>query len=340
MTFSVQRRPATHVAVPDPPKPSSPGPARSHGAAALSAAARSLVRGSTRARPTANAAPSSAAIQSKLNRFMARAASPYRMAGKDVRALPAFRMNGGMNQGKASEYVARIQRALAPDVFRKVAADVGHVTAGKGSPEQLHRVTQALIDSPIGKHYSATETGLRQLMWDHGIGMDCSGYVHHAFLAARGVAAEGAARFGLGDPLVSGLQAPSSSVFARVEPRNARPGDLIVLTNGSDGTGHKVIVFARHEVPPGTQMHERTSKAFGGSANSRIHLLEVDSSWGAGGQPERGGVQRRVWAYDEGSRRWASLEKDSRGQWHAFASQKLGPYDHDLQGIYRPKVDR
>lgn len=30
----------------------------------------------------------------------------------------------------------------------------------------------------------------------------------------------------------------------------------------------------------------------------------------------------------------------ARSQWHAFASQKLGPYDHDLQGIYRPKVDR
>ncbi|MCL4751877.1 MAG: hypothetical protein KJ015_17075 [Myxococcales bacterium] len=270
-----------------------------------------------------------------MNDFMAHTGGPYRVGGRDIQVAPAFRMVGGMNQGTATESVARIRKALGPDAYRRIAADVGYVTAGKGTPDQVRRVTQAIIDSPVGGRYPTTEAGIRQLMWDHGIGMDCSGYVHHAFLAVRG----GASRFGLGDALTSGLQSPSGSVFQRVHPRSAHPGDVILLTNGSDGTGHKVIVYARHEVPRGTEMHDRLARALGTGA-SRFHLLEVDSSWGAGGRADRGGVERRVWAFDEVTQRWASLEKDSRGQWHAFASEKAGPYDHDLGGIYRPRAEQ
>ncbi len=270
---------------------------------------------------------------------MERAAGPYMVGGKQLSVAPAFRMVGGMNQESPSAYVARIHRELSPGAYQAVARDLGAVTAGKGTPEQIKRVTQALIDSPAGKRYPATESGVRRLMWDHGIGLDCSGYVHHAFLAARGASGVQAARFGLGDPLTSGLQAPSSRVFRRVEPAAVRAGDVMVLTNGADGTGHKVIVYARHEVPPGTEMHARIARGLGDTPKSRFHLIEVDSSWGAGGNPEHGGVQRHAWAYDEGSGRWATLVKDGRGQWQAFASDKAGPYDHDLKGVYRPRAE-
>jgi cell wall-associated NlpC family hydrolase len=290
---------------------------------------------------SARSTPSETQIQARLDAFMRQAAGPYRIGGAAVQVTPAFRMVGGMNQRSAATYVARIHAELSPEAYRTVAKDLGAVTAGKGSPEQVRRVTQAIIDSPAGTRYPATEAGVRQLMWDHGVGFDCSGYVHHAFLAARGATTSVVrGRYGLGDPLVSGLQSPSSQVFKRVDPGAVKAGDVMVLTNGDDGTGHKVIVYARHDVPTGTDMHARIAKALGSRTESQFSLIEVDSSWGAGGDAQRGGVDRRLFAYDADSGRWATMAKDDRGQWHAFASSKSGPYDHDLQGIYRPRGER
>lgn len=262
---------------------------------------------------------------------------PYQVAGKQVHVAPPFRMVGGMKQEPASTYVSRIQQALGSD-YGRVARDVGYVTVGKGTPEQLQRVTQALIDSPTFAKYSRsdTEAGVRQLMWDHGIGMDCSGYVHHALIASR---AGGAAGIAIGDPLQSALQSPPSASFQRVTPESVRAGDVMLLAANGDG-GHKVIVYARHPVPPGTEVHARVASALGSGSDARLHLIEVDSSWGASGDPARGGVKRAVWAFDEASGRWASMHKNSRGQWAAIASDDSGPYDHKLQGIFRPRAER
>lgn len=280
-----------------------------------------------------NAVSNEGQTQKRLGEFMERAAGPYRAGGKQLVVPPAFRMIGGLGQLDAGAYVARIRAALGPSAYSAVASDVGLVTAGKGTPEQVRRVTQALIDSPAGRQYAASESGIRSLMWDHGVGMDCSGYVHHAFLAARGKSK------GLGDPLASALQSPSPKDFRSIDPSVARAGDVVLLRAGDDGAGHKVIVFARHDVPRGTEMHARIARALGDGPAARFHLLEVDSAWGAGGDPHKGGVERRVWAFDQDSKRWAKLQQDARGQWHAFASNKPGPYDHELQGVFRPRAE-
>ncbi|MCA9599293.1 MAG: hypothetical protein KC776_38560 [Myxococcales bacterium] len=324
----VQARRPEHPRLPEAPPPERPErPARAE--AALRPAVHSLVT-------QRGASASTEQIKARLQSFMEAASGPYRVGGKELVVPPAFRMVGGMNQESPGVYVTRIRRELSPKAYRAVARDLGLVTSGKGTPEQIRRVTQAVIDSPAGARYPATEAGVRQLMWDHGIGMDCSGYVHHAFLAARGAPA---ARYGLGDVLASGLQAPSPRTFRRVDPADAKAGDVMVLTGGSDGTGHKVIVFDRHAVPQKTAMHQRIARALGDSPNSRFVILECDSAWGAGGEASRGGVERHAWAYDAGSGRWASLVKDDRGQWQAFASRKPGPYDHDLMGVFRPRTE-
>jgi hypothetical protein len=239
-----------------------------------------------------------------------------------------------MNQLKPSAYLARIQSALGADEFKKIARDVGSVISGKGTPEQVRRVTQALIESKAFAKYSnsAPETAVRQMMWDHGVGLDCSGYVHHAFLASRGARANY-----LGDPLQSGLQSlPGNPAFRRIQPGEARSGDVMVLAP-TGGSGHKVIVFDRHQPSPGSDLHRAVSRELGSKPDARIVVYEVDSSWGANGQPHQGGVKRESWAYDESTQRWAKLVAGERGNWHAFASRKSGPYDHDLQGIFRPR---
>lgn len=304
--------------------------ARSISEHSASPGANALVARYDQARSLARSSPSSgAAVQARLNAFANEMTGPYRVAGKTVHVAPAFRMVGGMNQASAQAYVQRIREALGSKGYAAVANDVGYVVVGKGTPDQLKRVTQALIDSPAFAKYSKgdPELGVRRMMWDHGIGMDCSGYVHHALQAVH-------PRAKLGDPLASPLQSPPKAQFERIHPEATRPGDVVLLTTPGDA-GHKVIVFARHEVPTGSELHGKIARALNSGNQAEMHLLEVDSSWGAGGQPERGGVKREVWAYDASSGRWASLVKGNSGQWHVTTSTTSGPYDHELKGIYR-----
>jgi hypothetical protein len=260
-------------------------------------------------------------------------------------------MNGGHGPS-SSDCVARARHLLPEKTFRAIAHDLGVVSVGKGSPEQVRRVVQALIDSPVWSKFAppsadpSTDPKLRErdlfisirhLMWDFGIGMDCSGYVHHAFLATRGAdTPTKAARYGLGDPTSSALQAPPASAFEKRSPVEARPGDVMVLTNDKyDGTGHKVLVYS-HTVAPDGELRRAAAKALGSAPSARIHLFEVDSSWGAGHDAEAGGVARRTWAFDESSGRWATVYSEA-SQPFAEASQSSGPYDHELLGIFHPR---
>jgi cell wall-associated NlpC family hydrolase len=283
------------------------------------------------------AGPSAAQLRQRLEEFQHKMGGPYTLGGREVFVAPPFRMIGGDGQLEPGQYVQRLARALGPEGYRKIARDVGDVVVGKGSPEALKRVTQALIDSPAFARYRTQppEAGIRRMMWDHGLGMDCSGYVHHAFLASRNAPAS---RYGLNTAVQSGIQRPPAALFRNVSPRDARPGDVMRL--GPPNNQHKVIVVDRRELQPSDELHARIGAELGSAPGARLLVFEVDSSWGAGGKPENGGVGRRVWAYDDGTKRWASLIPADRGAWHVFASNASGPYDHTLLGIHRPRSER
>lgn len=303
-----------------------------------------LARHAARAGRVAPATPSPARIAERLNEFLRAMQGPYTVGGKQVEVPAGFRMKGGLNQLSRQTCEARIAKALGAKQYAKLARDTAMVTEGKASPEEIRRVTQALIDSPAFAKYAALppERAVRHLMWDYGIGTDCSGYVHNAFLYSRGTAmgrAAPAARYALGTADNSGLQHLPGRAFRRVEPEHARPGDVMVLTHGPDGTGHKLIVYSHRTILPSSPEYAACAQALGSPAGARIDLLEVDSSWGAGGNPDDGGVGRRVWAYGENTHRWASVYKDGSGL-HAVRSSKTGPYDHELQGIYRPRWEK
>jgi hypothetical protein len=276
--------------------------------------------------------PSAAEIRRNLDAQMQAMSGPYAVAGKQVDLSAAFRMMDGNNPVSAQRAYVLIKAALPPKTFASVQVSLGVVTAGKGTPAQIRRVTQALIDSPAWKKYEKlpAEDGIRQLMWDHCIGADCSGYVHHAFLAARNATAS---RYSLGDPLQSAIQAPPKAIFDNVSPQAARSGDVMVLGK-KNGSGHKVIVYDRQEIPPGAPLRVAAQKGLGSAPDAKLHVLLVDSSWGAGTVAQSGGVARRAWVYDESQNKWGMLESST-----IVPSNDSGPYDHPLQGTYRPKAE-
>ncbi|MEB2312629.1 MAG: hypothetical protein OZ928_12320, partial [Polyangiaceae bacterium] len=218
-----------------------PSPGRARLVAAYAAATR-----------PAMVAPSAAELAARLGRYRERMSGPYQVRGASVAVPAAFRMVGGMNQASSQKCMAAIAKALGPEAFRAVRVAAAQVTMGKGTPEQVRALTQALIGSPAFAAYAKLPSAqaVRHLMWDFGIGVDCSGYVHHAFLYSRGAgdAAAPSARYGLGAAELSGLQSLPGPHFRRVSPALARPGDVIKLSQGDDGTGHKVIVTARDEL--------------------------------------------------------------------------------------------
>jgi hypothetical protein len=277
--------------------------------------------------------PSAAEIRRNLDAQLQAMSGPYAVAGKQVEQSAAFRMVNGYNPVSPQKAIGLIKAALPPKTFASVQASLGVVTAGKGTPAQIRRVTQALLDSPAWKKYEKlpVEDGIRQLMWDHCIGADCSGYVHHAFLAARNAPAS---RYSLGDPLQSALQAPPKAIFDKVSPETARSGDVIVLA-AKNGSGHKVIVYDRQEIPTSAPLRVAAQKGLGSAPNAKLHVLLVDSSWGAGEVAQNGGVARRAWVYDESQNKWGMLESST-----IVPSNDSGPYNHPLQGTYRPKAER
>jgi hypothetical protein len=217
------------------------------------------------------------------------------------------------------------------------AGRVASVLVGRGTPEEVRRLTQALIDArklpPPGWPDEPLRDRVRRMMCDYGIGFDCAGYVQQAFLAAHGIGraqagfAPAATNEALFDPSATGP-------FARVKPEKARPGDILVLgpPNGQV-TGHRLLVFERHDL-----RSEEASTLVGkpedlaALRSGRVSVFTVHSSFGSGGDPSRGGVGEQRWIYDAASNRWGRLSDDNRVR---FTHSGL-PYDgfHPLLGVY------
>jgi hypothetical protein len=270
---------------------------------------------------------------------MAGTAGPYRVGGQTVSVTPHFRMMGGYGPSPSTA-LRRIERALGPDDFRQLALVAGRVTSGKGTADEVRTLTQALIDrGALGALVTGSEgTAIRKMMWEHGIGMDCSGYVFQAFLGARADAVgtpASPATYSIGS--LDSHQLPSKGL-RKVAPSEARAGDLFILAGNP---GHKTIVYSNREVVTGDQkasiggrvIPEAFLRAgFPAGYPATIRAIEVDSSWGAGeaGHPD-GGVKRELWVQNQANGLWGYWDNDG-----AFRVSK-GPYDHAIDGVYRGK---
>jgi len=220
---------------------------------------------------------------------------------------------------------------------------VKFVAAGKPSAAQLKMVTDALIktgqfEEAKKKHpgLSDSET-IRMMQWDHGVGIDCAGYVSQAFVGVHGGTR---AKFGMQSVNDESLMyLKGNRNFVQVKPQDIRPGDLIALDKPKPGdVGHTVLVRNHHIATP----EERNSFVHAESGfekrGDKIHVYEVDASWGAGGEGKlTGGLQRRIWLFNETTGKWGEANPDKDGDLEVTVSSRNGPYDHPMNGIYRPK---
>jgi hypothetical protein len=292
------------------------------------------------------------AVERRLDAFRAAATPTYRLPdGTTVSVATPFRMparqEGQLTAAEkkdstAMRYAAQEGRveshkAELTAIAAKVGIGEGGLVAlhfGRGTPEQVHAVTQALIEAgklpaDDGKAGSAGAR-VRQMMCDYGLGFDCAGYTQQAFLAAHGLTRGQA---GFADPVGESLSDLPSSRFARVPPEKAGPGDIVVLAPpAGESVGHRAIVRDRHELTPAElQRFSVTPEARARLAAGRVTVLDVDSSWGSGADPAKGGVLRRTWLYDAASGQWGAVDATER----ATVRLSAMPYaNHPLQGIY------
>jgi hypothetical protein len=264
---------------------------------------------------------------------------PGNHLGPGVAVGTPFMMNPGYPSQQ--QFLANPKKHAA---MERIAARAGlssaalaRVQAARGTPEEIHRLTQALIDAqPPGTVF--TSLSVRQLMFDHAIGIDCAGYVQQAYLLARGRTAVEAGFTSILNERLSGL---AYRGYQRIEAvADLRPGDLIVLNHPPSephDPGHRAIVYDQRVATAAdlrTLLASRRGQAF--ALGGPVRVLEMDSSYGSWGIPAKGGVQRQTWLYNESTGRWArEILEDKK----PTLILKHNLYGHPLEGFYRRKGD-
>jgi hypothetical protein len=283
-----------------------------------------------------------AAMQQRLEAFRARFSGPYQVDGAPVKAQPMFRMNtaDSMNAKKMEAHASELTQICAK---AGIASASGPARFGRCTPEQLVRVTQALIDAgklppADAKHVSVTDR-IRGMQWEWGIGVDCAGYTQQAAAEAHGAAGAVFKANLMGD-VFSGMM--QDKRFATVDIAHIRPGDVIHLESTKPGdVGHNVICYSHGRLDDATRAKLLASPATDeGKAFLRgpgpFHAFEVDSSWGAGDGQMVGGFRRDTWLFDEGSFSWAFYPSGQRNL-PLDADPLTGPQRELFTGAFRPK---
>jgi hypothetical protein len=280
-------------------------------------------------------------VMARLDAFMQAAKPTYHIPGEgDVAVAVPFRLwsnpPGYPQQEKVVQSHAH-EREVIARASGIPAAQIAAIPFGRGTPESIHKLTQALIDAGKLPPPSLGETPtsrVRHMMCDWRIGLDCAGYTQQAFLAAHALTR---AKAGFdADVTQEGLfNLPTNSRFSRVAPSDASSGDIIALDHPpQERFGHRVMVFEHHPMSQQEISQLRGSEDDRALLRSgRVSVFLVDSSWGAGGDPDQGGAYRAQWVHDAASDRWGRIVNNV--VW--FNKEKSSPYDghHPLIGIYR-----
>jgi hypothetical protein len=277
-------------------------------------------------------------IQNRLDAFRAQATPTYHTQWGDVQVATPFRLPRYPVTPKAQKELDR-----ACSLLKMSRSEVVVLQLGRGTPAQIQRVTQALIDGgALAPDGGSLDDRVRRMMSDHGIGMDCAAYVGQGFAASRGVdrahSQLGTVRFDLDD--LSNLQKRD---FVQVGIEAARTGDIVALGPPAEREpGHRAIVYAARDATDADRQFLRIRAAhreaqdeegalvqLAGSGTLRV--LVVDSCWGSGQDPLVGGVERRMWWHDPLTGMWAST--------NASGTPATGktPYHHPVEGAYRPR---
>jgi len=279
----------------------------------------------------------------RLDAFRDRFSGPYVVDGASVTARPMFRMN------TSTSHNAKKMEAHAPELSRicakaGIGSAAGPARFGRCSPEQLVKVTQALIDAgklpPADDKHRDLANRIRGMQWEWGIGVDCAGYTQQAAAEAHGAAGAVFKANLMGD-VFSGMM--NDKRFATVDIAHIRPGDVIHLDAPRRGdVGHNVICFSHSTLDEAARARLLASPTTGASGTAFLsgagpfHAFEVDSSWGAGDGDMVGGFRRDTWLFDESTFTWATYPSGQRNL-PLNVDPLTGPQGELFGGAFRPR---
>src|SRR5580700_4978217 len=160
-------------------------------------------------------------LAQRLDAFLKLATPTFHTSEGDVSVPIPFRMNSARSaelaqvDGRAATLAhAGHNAGLADD-------EISLVAAGRGTPAQVARVTQELLDEGLlpGGPKATLAQRVREMMFDYRAGLDCAGYAQQAFLAAHGLTRAAA---GLRSPLLENLSGLAQRGYARVSLEDVR----------------------------------------------------------------------------------------------------------------------
>lgn len=291
-------------------------------------------------------------VGTRLDELRRRMLAEYQVDGKSVRVSPAFRSLHGVSDQQKGAYLAAIKKAVGPERFAKLAPHALAATSTRGTPEDIRIITQALLDAGAARELLRQrpdlppEQAVRLVMGAYGIGLDCRGYTLRAFLHSRGNGSQAARMDRYFEKDAGNVLFQNESRLRRVSTdlSVARTGDIVRLKPDAEGRDHNVIVRSNElrRLPPtgemtvlGKQVPDRfVTRGSSGGAQPAVRVITVDSSWGGGGDPTLGGSQRTAWLHNEKSGEW--------GYWDRFGQFRTSsrPYDHDVDGVFRPRREQ
>lgn len=296
--------------------------------------------------------PAKTPTQLRLDAYRDAYAGPYSVGGGSVSAPPQFRMAGGFNDAAAGYLGSGRIDAKAPKVKELLAACArshlpfpSHCLTGGATARELTSVTQALIDAgklPAGPGNVATR--IKAMQWEYGIGVDCTDYVVGAAMHAGQRSWSSVAipyrQSKLPMPGCDYYYSPETNPhLAPVRVTSAQPGDVLRLDDPTD-VGHRAIVYSHStvNVNASAALAERLGpSAAPFFAGGRVHVYELDSSWGAGTDgASYGGVRRDTVFFNETTGQWAQLNpRVNAGHAPRFEVTPNGPSNEHLHGLYR-----
>jgi hypothetical protein len=192
--------------------------------------------------------------------------------------------------------------------------------AGKALPDEVARITQALIEKQTAAwRDAADDRAIRDLQREYEIGMECAGYVQQAFIYAfakpydlRMIQLQASPisfpektgkSWGLRDSVLNeNLGALDKKFFMEVGYPNAQPGDLFVLGKRPDEHDIHTMIVVDYTV------------------SGSEHTWVVDASWGSDAWgpalAERlEGVARRIIKFDDTQPAFNAGNPDNTGKW-------------------------
>jgi hypothetical protein len=283
-------------------------------------------------------APAGATVLAqRLDAFLRLATPLFHTSEGDVSVPIPFRMNSARSAERAriEGHAPALEKAARRAGMTNDA--LGILVSARGTPAQIARVTQELLDEGILPAGPGELAGrVRTMMFTYGLGIDCAGYVQQAFLAAHAVTRAAA---GLRAPLLEDLTGLAQRGYERVPIEEIRVGDLFIFRPPAPEpsyphpVGHTAVVSDSHATT--ASEFENLTATIGISSETaksgRWTTVLLDSSWGNRGLALSGGVARRTFWHDAVSGKWIWTE-DAGG----IRSNRL-PYHHEIDGIYRAK---